>query len=90
MSISVNVDPLEKAVDFPYLGRTFTYNNSNWEALYQNPHKSRRLWGVVGKVVTKTGAMVRLQGILYKTIVQSVMIYGIYRWVVTGAALKVI
>ena len=59
MLISVNVEPLDQAADFPYLDRTVTYNNSTWAALYQNIRKAWRRWGVVGKVVTKTGSTVQ-------------------------------
>ena len=90
MSIGVNSEPLEPATAFPYLGRTVAYNNSNWAALYHNLWKARRRWGVVGKVVTKTGATVRAQGILYKSIIQSVLLYGSNRWVVMGSMLKLL
>ena len=38
----------------------------------------------------KTGEMVRAQGILYKAVVQLVLLYGSNSWVVTRAMLKVI
>ena len=34
--IRINVEPLEPTMDFPYLGRTFSYYNSVWVDLYQN------------------------------------------------------
>ena len=45
---------------------------------------------MVGKVVSKTGATVRARGILYKSVLQSVLLYGSESWVVTGDMLKVI
>ena len=45
---------------------------------------------MVGKVVTKTGATVRAQGIMYKAVVQSVVLYGSESGVITGAMLKVL
>ena len=45
---------------------------------------------MAGNVVSKTGATVRAQGVLYKEFVQSVFIYWIESWVVTGAMLKLL
>ena len=88
--IIVNAEPLEPAPTFPYLGRTVTYSNSNWAALYKNLSKVRWRWGVVDKVVIKTGATVQVQGIHYKAIFHMVLIYGSKSWVVTASMLKLI
>ena len=86
--ISVNSDTLDPFADFPYLCRIFAYNNIDWTDLYQNLWKAQRRWALVGKVVSKTGAMVRAQSMLYKEAVQSVLLYGSESWVVTGEILK--
>ena len=39
---------------------------------------------MLGKVVTKMGAMVQAQGMLYKVIIQPVLLYGRNSWVVIG------
>ena len=65
----MNAETLEPSTDFPYLLGIVFYNNSNWVSLYQNIWKAQQQHGVVGKVVTKVGATVRVQGILYKSIV---------------------
>ena len=39
---------------------------------------------MVGKLVSKTGATVRERVILYKTVVQLVLLYGSESWVVMG------
>ena len=78
------------AAEFPYLGHTVTYNNSNWAALYQNLWKAQRWWEMVGKVVMKTGGKVRARVMLYRAIVQSVLLYGRKSWVVMGDMLKVL
>ena len=43
---------------------------------------------MMGDVVTKTGATVRAQGMLYKSVVQSVLLYGSVIWLMTGGMLK--
>ena len=45
---------------------------------------------MVGNVVLKTGATVRVRGVMYKATVQLVLLYGSGRWVMTRAMLKVI
>ena len=45
---------------------------------------------MVGNVVLKTGATVRVRGMMYKATVQLMLLYGSGRWVVTRAMLKVI
>ena len=72
--ISVKSDPLDTVAAFKYLGCMVAYNNSDWEALYQNLPKARIWWTMVGKVVLKTGAMMRAQGILYEELIQSVLL----------------
>ena len=45
---------------------------------------------MVENVVTNTGAIVKEWGMLYKSVVQTVMIYGSKIWAVTGEMLKVL
>ena len=75
---------------FPHMGRIVAYNNINWAALYQNIRKAWQRWGMVAKVVTKTGLPVRVKGMLYKATIKLVLLYGIKSWVVTGAMLKLL
>ena len=66
----MNSEPLEPVAEFTYLCYTVAYNNSNWEALYQNLRKARRKWVMVGKVVMNTGVTAQERVILYKSAVQ--------------------
>ena len=70
--------------DFPYLGQTTKYSNSDWTAVYQNLRKARRLWGMVVRVLAKMGETVRARGMIYKLVEQSVLIRGSEICVVTG------
>ena len=76
VSKKVNLYPLDPAAALLQLGCTITYNNSDWAALYQNLGKSRRRWGVVWRVLDKTGTSVQARTIIYKTIVQTVLLYS--------------
>ena len=58
--------------------------------MYYNLRKAQRRGGVISKVTTKTGAMVRACWVLYKVVVHLVLLYGSNSWVVTGATLKLL
>ena len=45
---------------------------------------------MVAKVLTKMGLMVRSQALIYKSLVQTMLLYGVNSWVVTEAMLKVV
>ena len=79
------MEPLEPAAAFPYLGRTVTFNNSNWVELYQKPYKAQRQWEMAEKVLTRMGVTVRMRAMIYKAMVQTVLIYGRGSWVVMGS-----
>ena len=66
------------------------FNNSDWADLYQNLRKAWCWWGMVEKVSMRTGVAVRARAMLYKALVQMILLYGIKRWVVTGEMLKVL
>ena len=74
----------------PYLGRTITYNNINWSALYHNLEKARRRWGMVLRVLEKTGEAVIDREIMYKAVVQTMMLYGRESWVIVYKIMKVL
>ena len=74
----------------PYLGRTITYKNINWSALYHNLEKARRRWGMVLRVLEKTGEAVIDREIMYKAVVQTMMLYGRESWVIAYKIMKVL
>ena len=45
---------------------------------------------MIYRVLAKTVAMVRALGMMYNTVVQSVLLYGSKSWVVTGDVIKVL
>ena len=45
---------------------------------------------MAGKVVTKTGATVQAWGMMYKAVMQLVLLYESESWVVTGAMIKLL
>ena len=52
--------------------------------------KAQRWWGVVAKVLTNMGEMVWEKALMYKVVVQTVLIYRSESWVVTDVMMKVL
>ena len=90
VSIRVNLNPLKATSAFPYLIHTVAYNNRNWAELYSNLRKAQRRWGVVEKVMGKTGAPIKYQAMMYKVVFQAVLLYGRKIWVVTYRMMTVL
>ena len=45
---------------------------------------------MISRVLEKTGATIRYQGMMFKAVDKSVLLYGSERWVVTGNIIKVV
>ena len=74
MTIQINLDPLESTAAFPYLGRTITFKNYDWVALYGNMGKAQQRWGMVTEVLTKIGEMVRSQEMMYEAVFHTLLL----------------
>ena len=66
----INSKALPSLEAFPYLGRMITYNNRDWPTVYQNLKKAQRRWGMIARVLAKTGATVQARGMIYKAMDQ--------------------
>ena len=69
-------------MDFLYLGHIVAFNNSNWEALYQNLRKPYPRWGIVAELLTRMRETLWEQAMIYKAVVRTELLYGSDRWVV--------
>ena len=81
---------LETTAAFLYFLFTVNFNNSDWVAMYGNLRKLQWRWGMVAKVLKNIGATVQSWEMIYKVIVQTVLLYRIDSWLVTEALLKVV
>ena len=54
MDIRINLNSFKATTALPYLGRTATYNNSDWASFYINLSNDQRGWGMVEKVMGNT------------------------------------
>ena len=76
MAIRFKLNPLDVTTAFPYLRRMGMYNNSDWAAFYSNLRKAHRIWGMLAKVLGKTGVPIKYRVMVYNVIVQVVLLYG--------------
>ena len=60
-SFQINAETLPPSELFLFLGRTISYNNSDWAAVYLNLHKARRPWTMLARVLERMGETVRVR-----------------------------
>ena len=80
--IRVKLEPFEAKNTFYYLRHTVNFNNINCEDLYSNLWKAQIQWGLVAMFLEKTGAPVKDRSMIYKAVVQAVVLSGSNLWVV--------
>ena len=83
VAIRVKPNPLKVRTSLPYLRQTVMHNNSDWVLLYSNLQKYQSIWGMVSKVMGKTGLLIKARVNIYKAVLQAVLLYERKRWVVT-------
>ena len=74
---------LENVPSFRYLGRMLCNDDNDWLAVSTNIKKARARWGMVSRILARDGSNTKMMGLFYKTIVQSVLLYGSETWVLT-------
>ena len=67
-----------------------SFNTIDWVALCENPRKAQLRWGMVAKVMMKTGATVWSQEMMYKVVSHMVLFYRIESRIVTEVMNKVL
>ena len=90
VSLQINANTLLPFEPPPYLGSTIAYNNSDWTAVFQNLRKAQRRWGIISKLLTKTGAKVWARRMTYKAVVQIMLLYGRKFWFFMGEMLNIL
>ena len=80
---TVNGQTIEIVTEFKYLGRMISNMDDDWVALHLNLTKSRKRWGRVAHILSRDGNEPRHSGMLYKAVLQSVLLHGCETWVFT-------
>jgi hypothetical protein len=85
----VDGTPLQSVQEFKYLGRILNENDCDDSAINQNLKRACERWGRIGRILSKKGANAKT-GIFYKTLVQSVLLYGSETWVISKQMLRML
>jgi hypothetical protein len=62
--------------EFKYLGRILSDDDSNEPCVDRNLARARKAWGRISRILSSEGAAPKVMATFYKTIVQSVLLYG--------------
>ena len=76
-------EQLETFTSFKYLGRVLIVGDGNWKTMAGNLRKARKIWTRITRILGREGVDPRIYGLFFKAIVQSVLIFGSYMWVLT-------
>jgi hypothetical protein len=85
---TVNGKPIKTVLEFRYLGRVVTENDSDAATISRSIQRARGKWAKLGRLLTREGANPMSMGIFYKVIVQTVLLYGSESWVISSAQMK--
>ena len=76
-------EPLETVNYFKYLGRVLTEGVDDWLAVAGNLRKARKIWMQMVRILIREGADPKVLGLLFKAVVQAVLLFGLETWVLT-------
>ena len=75
--------PLEMMTSFRYLGRLISAVDNDWAAVVRNLGKAWAVWRRMTRILSREGAEPQGPSFFFKAVVQSVMLFGAEKWVVT-------
>ena len=82
-AFEVYMEPLENVTAFRYLGRVLMAGGDEWLAVVGNLGKARNSWGGLSRILIWEGADPKVLGMFYKSVAQSVLLFGAEKWVIT-------
>ena len=62
---------------FNYLVRPLYQIYDAWPAVRQNIMHARSVWGILGTLIRQEGSDPRLEAMLYRAVVQEILLYGL-------------
>ena len=75
--------PIETVISFNYLGRVMKTLYNYWMEVVGNLQKARKGCPWLTRILGREGASLGVSGILCKTVLQAVLIFGSKTWLVT-------
>ena len=71
------VDGVEQ---FKYLGRPLDQTYDNWSAVHRTVRQAKKVWGRLVKMLQREGAETKVLAMLYRAVVQEVLLFGLESW----------
>ena len=82
--------PIEVVTYFRYLGIVILVADDDWPAVVRNMAKARAVWRRMTSILSREGARLRVPGFFFKAVIQSVLLFGSEKWVVTPGMVRVL
>jgi acetyltransferase-like isoleucine patch superfamily enzyme len=68
--------------NFKYLGRIINESDDDLPAVENQPKKARQVWARISRIIEKkTNCSIKIMSTFYKSIVQTILLYGSESWV---------
>ena len=74
---------LKTVTSFKYMWMVFTVVYDNWRAVVGNLMTARKSWARLMRIMGREGSSPRVSGMLFKVVVQTVLIFRLETWVLT-------
>ena len=73
---------------FQYIESTLEHTYNDWPVVHQNIYKTRVVFRSLGKLLQWYGAERQVSYLLYRAVVQAVLLFGLESWLVSDAMMK--
>ena len=65
-----------------YLGQVILAEEDDWQAVVKNLLRAKKVWSRILCILSREGAAQRVSGFFFKSILQAVLLFRAYTWVV--------
>ena len=86
----VNGTAIERVTKFKYLGRWLSEDDDDYHAVVANIKKARQRWGMIAQLLKRDNAHPKTAAKFYKTVVQTVLLYGSETWTLSSRLHKML
>jgi hypothetical protein len=87
-TFQIRDQPIETVTSFRYLGCILTSIDSDWTTARENLQKAQRRWTLISRVLTRESASPRISAMFYKATIQTLLLYGSEKWVLTDEIIQ--
>jgi hypothetical protein len=87
-TFTVDGQPIERVMEFKYLGRILEENDDDDPAALRQLKRAREKWGRMHSILKTQCASAETRGYFYKAIIQAVLLYGSESWTLSEYTLR--